>query len=317
MHGLAHILPLMLANTVLPTAPAVDPGIQVAEPEMHATGTEIVGGEEDRYDRMTLPVHIGEHGPFRFLLDTGSQSTVLSTALADQLALPPGQSRTIISIAGPKEVRTAEVERILLGKRSYFGLEAPLLERNHIGADGILGIDSLQGQRVLVDFRDNFIAVNDTEKLAADRDFDIVVRARRRGGQLIMTHADIDGKRTRVIIDTGSDITIGNRALQRALSRRGAIIETVLQSATGQRLPAQMGFAERLSFGEVSITNVAIAFADAAPFKALELDKRPALMLGMRELRVFRRIAIDFSKRKVLFDLPPEFEFEKPRGFAF
>ncbi|MCB2072616.1 MAG: aspartyl protease family protein [Novosphingobium sp.] len=317
MQGLAQILSLVLANTVLPAAPLVESGVQVSETEAVSGEPEIVGGEEDRYDRMTLPVHIGEHGPFRFLLDTGSQSTVLSTALADKLALPPGQSRTIVSIAGTQEVRTAEVERILLGKRSYYGLEAPLLERGHIGADGILGIDSLQNQRVLVDFSDNFIAINDTEKIAADRDFDIVVKARRRAGQLIMTNADIDGKRARVIIDTGSDVTIGNRALQRALARRGKIVETVLHSATGQQLPAQMGFAERLSFGDISITNVAIAFADAAPFKKLALDKRPALMLGMRELRVFKRIAIDFSRRKVMFDLPAEFEFEKPSGFAF
>jgi hypothetical protein len=27
-------------------------------------------------------------------------------------------------------------------------------------------------------------------------------------------------------------------------------------------------------------------------------------MLGMRELRLFRRVAIDFSTRKVMFDLP-------------
>lgn len=316
MHGLAHILSLILANAALPAVQAAEPDTPFAD-AVQPTEPEIVGGEEDRYERMTLPVHIGEHGPYRFLLDTGSQSTVLSTALADKLALPAGQSRIVISIAGTQEVRTAEVESILLGKRSYYGLVTPLLERGHIGADGILGIDSLQGQRVLVDFSGNFIAINDTEKLAADRDFDIVVRARRRGGQLIMTHAEIDGKRTRVIIDTGSDVTIGNRALQRALAQRGRIVETTLHSATGQQLPAQMGFADRLSFGDISITNVAIAFADAAPFKALDLEKQPALMLGMRELRVFKRIAIDFSKRKVLFDLPPEFEFEKPRGFAF
>jgi hypothetical protein len=29
-------------------------------------------------------------------------------------------------------------------------------------------------------------------------------------------------------------------------------------------------------------------------------------MLGMRELRMFRRVAIDFGSRKVMFDLPAE-----------
>ena len=41
-------------------------------------------------------------------------------------------------------------------------------------------------------------------------------------------------------------------------------------------------------------------------FAALGLDRRPALMLGIRELRLFNRVAIDFSTRKVLFDLPKD-----------
>ena len=310
MQGLAPILALLLANGAIPAAQASG--------ETDATGeTEIIGTEEDRHERMTLPVHIPPHGPFRFLLDTGSQTTVLSSALANQLALPAGEVKTIVSIAGVQQVQTAEVSEILLGRRSHYGLVAPLLERAHIGADGILGTDSLQDQRVLLDFHGNFIAINSAKALGGDSGFDIVVRARRRSGQLIITHAHIDGKRTRVVIDTGSDVTIGNRALQRALARRVTMNETVLFSATGQKLPADMGFAKRLSFGDIAITNIAIAFADAAPFKALGLEKRPALLLGMRELRVFKRIAIDFSKRKVLFDLPPEFEFAEPRGFAF
>ena len=39
-------------------------------------------------------------------------------------------------------------------------------------------------------------------------------------------------------------------------------------------------------------------------FDALDLDERPAMILGMRELRLFRRIAIDFGTRRILFDLP-------------
>ena len=35
------------------------------------------------------------------------------------------------------------------------------------------------------------------------------------------------------------------------------------------------------------------------------LDDRPAMVLGMSELKLFKRVAIDFKQRKVLFDLPP------------
>ena len=75
---------------------------------------------------------------------------------------------------------------------------------------------------------------------------------------------------------------------------------------TGQKLATNIGIARQLSFGHLKIRNVAIAYADAPPFRALELDDRPALLLGMRELRTFKRVAIDFASQSVLFDVPDD-----------
>ena len=44
-----------------------------------------------------------------------------------------------------------------------------------------------------------------------------------------------------------------------------------------------------------------IAYVDAPAFAAQRLSRRPALLLGMRELRTTNRIQIDFLHRKVLF----------------
>ena len=41
-------------------------------------------------------------------------------------------------------------------------------------------------------------------------------------------------------------------------------------------------------------------------FEALGLNRKPALLLGMQDLRSFDRVAIDFSTRRILFDLPRE-----------
>lgn len=121
---------------------------------------------------------------------------------------------------------------------------------------------------------------------------------------MILTHAKLDGIAVDVVIDTGADASIGNRALQAALAHKAALPGGELHSVTGQRLIAQVGVAERLSFGGVHLNKVAIAYADAPPFAVLGLDRKPAILLGMRELRGFRRVAIDFRTRKVLFDLP-------------
>lgn len=272
----------------------------------HASSVDVIAMGRDASAHMTVPVRLGEHGPFRFLIDTGSQNTVLSNALATTLKLDIGGRATLVGFAGSQQVDTVEIDQLDLGRRSYYGLLAPLLSAADMGADGILGLDSLQGQRVLIDFRKNLIAIDDAKRLAGASNYEIVVTARRRSGQLIMADATIDGVRASVVIDTGAETSVGNLALRDALAHRRQHESTVLRSVTGQEITAQLGLARALKVGEITFNNVAIAFADAPPFKLLELERKPALFLGMRDLRGLDRIAIDFSTRKIYFDLPRE-----------
>jgi predicted aspartyl protease len=283
---------------------AAFPAASAAGGAQEATGVDVVAGRADAADRMTVPVQIGSSGPYRFLIDTGSQRTVLSTELAAQLSLAPIERRRIVSVAGTLMADTAVLDELGLGRRSFYGLSVLLFQAHDIGADGIVGIDGLQSQRVLLDFAHDRMAIGDAKTLGGNTGYEIVVTARRRSGQLIMTRARIDGVQTDVVIDTGSDTSIGNRALQRALGQRGNLGQAKLSSVTGQQIVADMGFAKRLQVDQVAIQNLVIAYSAAPAFDALNLNSRPALLLGMRELRLFKRVAIDFSTRKVMFDLP-------------
>ena len=297
MSGTALALALLIA----------DPVILGSEPLAITEDTDIAGetlqGQADRDQRMTVDVAVQGHGPYRFLIDTGSQRTVVSTAVAGNLGLTLGPRVRIVGMAGRDQVDTAQLDSLDIGRQSFYGLTVPLLEDRHIGADGIIGTDSLQHQRVLLDFAKNTITIGERHELGGNRGYDIVVRARRRSGRLIMTNADIDGIRVNVVVDTGSSITVGNRALQRAL-RDQQMGEATLSSVTGHTISANMGLANRLNIGRLNVDNVLIAFADAPAFKELKLDKRPAIFLGMREIRGFKRVAIDFDSRQILFALP-------------
>jgi predicted aspartyl protease len=295
MPGLGLALFAYAAFAAIPTASSAQDDSNV----------EVVTTHADTADRMTVPVQIGSNGPYRFLVDTGSQKTVLSTDIATRLALAPIEKKRIIGVAGVDMADTAVLDELGLGRRSFYGLTVLLFQSRDIGADGIVGIESLQSQRVLLDFAGNRMAIGDAKTLGGNSGFEIVVTARRRSGQLIMTNAEIDGIPTDVVIDTGSDTSIGNRALQHALGQRGNLGQAVLTSVTGQQTIADMGYAKRLQVKDVNISNLLIAYVDGPAFAALDLERRPALMLGMRELRLFKRVAIDFSTRKVMFDLPP------------
>lgn len=80
----------------------------------------------------------------------------------------------------------------------------------------------------------------------------------------------------------------------------------MLSSVTGQSIPATMVAGHSFTVQQAKISNVLIAFTDTTTFAALSLQRKPAILLGMRELRTFKRVAIDFGKRNILFDLPPE-----------
>ncbi len=293
--------PLLVA--LIPLA-ASFPLLAGQESTQPASTVDILAITTDQSNRMTVAVRIADKGPFRFLIDTGAQNTVLSTVLAGQLSLRSTAKARLIGVAGVQEVDTVIIDQIDLGQRSFYSLLAPLLAREDIGADGILGLDSLQGQRVQIDFRKDLIAIDDAKALGGNRGYDIVVTARRRSGQLILADALVDGVKVNVVIDTGAEYSIGNRALQSALTKQHGQGTVVLRSVTGQEITADLGIARNLKINDMNFVNVVIAYADAPPFAVLGLAQKPALFLGMRDMRALDRIAIDFSTRRIYFDLP-------------
>lgn len=296
---------LLAAGSLLPLI-ATLPIATAQQSAPAAAQVDIVDITADRNERMTVPVRIGPAGPFRFIVDTGAERTILARQVATHLGLAPTDTATVVSVAGIEPVDVVEVDEIALGRRSFHGLSAPLLDARWIGADGIIGLDGLQGQRVLLDFQHNRMAIGSTQSLGGNNGYEIVVEARRKQGQLIMTNALVDGVKTDIIIDTGSDTSIGNLALQRALANKSPGATADLVSVTGQSVKAVLGANHTVTLNGVSMTNTLLAFTDAPPFQRLKMDSRPAMLLGINQLRPFRRVAIDFAQRKILFDIPDD-----------
>lgn len=300
--------PVALAAVATQLAP-----VTAAAPEAAVPGTaaipeiDIIALEQERYRRMTVPVTIGDAGPFRFMLDTGAQATVVSRALADRLALNDRRTAILVGMASRKEVETAAIYDVGLGSRSFYIRSAPVVDGVNIGgADGILGLDSLQNQRVLLDFANQQILVADAEELGGNRGYEIIVKARQRLGQLIITEAQLDGIRVAVVVDSGAQNSLGNPALFRRFRRGRHMGESEVTDINGEVLSGMVRLGAELNVGRAKLQNIPIMFADSPTFAALGLADEPAIILGMSELKLFQRVAIDFKTRRVLFDLPPQ-----------
>lgn len=259
-------------------------------------------------DRLTVAVAVGAEGPFRFLVDTGADRSAVSRQLADRLKLPAGRGARLHSVTGLSNVRTASVRGMRIASRTLPDVTAPLLDAAHVGADGILGTDVLRSSMVRFDFARKELSIAPSAKRARNSDPNtVVVEARRRSGRLIVTEAELDGQRLTVVLDTGTDVSIGNAALRRALARRHQLSEerpVMLRSVTGSELPATYMTTRQLDVGGVALRDLGIAFADAHTFKAMGIDKRPALLLGMNALQAFDSLTIDMAAKKLRFVMP-------------
>src|SRR5262245_14000426 len=202
-HSLVLLLAALASSTAataqfrtLPTNPAPI-SAEPAPPQTPAAGsvdkttqTEDVRFRNEAYDRMTVPVRLGGDGPYRFLVDTGSNRTAISRELASRLKLPAGAGVSLHSVAGVSSVSTAKVPDIQLTRKVVKIADAPLLDSINIGADGILGTDSLSAQRVQFDFTDQTMSVVPANMPEfVNEPGTIVVEGRRRNGRLVVTDA--------------------------------------------------------------------------------------------------------------------------------
>jgi predicted aspartyl protease len=276
------------------------------DPPPAPTPDEILRTGFDRVDRMTVDVTLNDRGPYPFVVDTAADRSVLSDRVAAQLALPPARPVILHGIAGPETVRTVRVGTLRLGRRGPDAVIAPVLPWTGLGADGLLGVDALVGQRILLDFTNDTMTVSPSDtRRPRDPPGTIVVTARRRFGQLILTDASIAGRKIYAVLDTGAENSVGNLALQRLVARRiGPMTQGLLVSVTGRTVMADLTLLPVLRIGGIDISNVPIAFADLHSFARFGLANDPAILVGMDVLRGFDRVTIDFGRHQVRFGLP-------------
>ena len=118
-------------------------------------------------------------------------------------------------------VATANVPDLQLTSRPVRVVDAPVLERSNMGADGILGVDSLRSQRIEFDFEGQTMSIVPS----AARDMPDEPGRDRHPGRAAQRPAGrhrshVNGRSVTVVLDTGAQISVGNEALRRQLARR-------------------------------------------------------------------------------------------------
>ena len=259
--------------------------------------------QPDRSGRVVAAVMLDGKGPFRFLVDSGADGSMISPRLVPVLKLHLNQD-TVMQVDGATGMQLLPwvgIARLQAGDVVQTNVRMPLVDGDVLqGLDGVLGMAGLGAEDVEVDFAHNRVWIADSEE-PVPRGFLISPAVRTRGG-LLQVNARIGGIAVAAIIDTGASNTLGNAALRAALLRQmsrdespARVFGVTRQVASGGSIPSPT-----IALGPISIQHLHIVYTRVAIFKLWSLESRPAAIIGMDVLGSTSALVLDYGHPRIL-----------------
>ncbi len=252
--------------------------------------------------QIILPVSVNHAGPYNFLLDTGTQVTMLDPALAADLHLDTSGTAVVVSAGMHASATFALLDLLTAGSHSVAGQKVLVydfanLQATGLDIRGILGEDFLEHFDMLIDNAHSVLCLDDTGAMRADvKGAHIPLLTPTQPAQgaslpasLIVLVRLSDGMRpVRLKLDSGANVPfLYNTSDYMAL---GAFRGVSLHGGTnGARaftaLPPQ----------DVHIANVEVSHITFVTLAGAAKDSRTAEFDGLLTLGLFRRVLIDHA----------------------
>jgi len=290
------------ANCLL--APAVE-AISATEGVVASGATS-----SDQLGRIVAPVMVNGQGPYRFIVDTGANRSVVSTGLAARLGLPTVGEGTVHSVHGATIAQLVAVESLRYSNLDVPGNQMPMLQGSMLaGEQGLLGVDGMQGRRLRLDFDEGCIEILPANRAPPLGRGWTRMRGELRFGNLVVVEGRIGGLRVNVLIDTGSNVSLANSALHRALAQRarydrGDAAGRARAYTAGDPMVLDTAIIlPELDVGELNMTDMLLFVGDFHVFSLWGLDDEPTVLVGMDVLSKARGMAIDYQRATVYFRL--------------
>jgi predicted aspartyl protease len=283
----------------LAQAPAADPAdavlIEANQPKYAAPNTR------DRIGRIWAPVFINGKGPFRLVLDTSANSSAVVQSVVDRLAIaqPQPAKVNLVGVTGAAVVPVVKVDSMQVGEIELGSGKLPVVANVFGGAEGVLSPRGLNDKRIFVDFGNDQIRISRSNSRPAEPGYTrVALNIDRR--QLPTFDLRVGGVKTRAILGTGAQRTIGNLSLQEALRKRERegqeqqIVGVTLDEAQGQSIAVPP-----IVIGDLALRNVQIAFADTYVFDQWKLTDQPTLLVGMDVIGSLDALVIDYKLKEL------------------
>jgi predicted aspartyl protease len=301
-----RMVELGLASALLPSAAF---GQSVRQAPTGSPEAAAIAAADDAVKHMTIGVMINGKGPFRFVVDTGADRSVLAESVAEALGLRRRKKVFVEGVVRTVPAETVSVENMKFGPASIDDMVLPVLPRAWLEADGYLGLDAISRYRIVLDFKHNELSADLPESLwAIDSHLygGVMVNAKGSHGHLRMVNNRVDGVLASTFLDTGAAISVGNRALFDKLKElRPELLlrnrDVRISGVTGGVIDGLVMDFNRIKLGAITLTEGELVIADLQIFDIWGLTDSPALLIGMNFLRQFNRVTIDFGRKEYRF----------------
>lgn len=304
-----HVLQIGAAALAIPPLAHASTAYSQLPPETPPPD-ENIQGALDYQNRLTLDALIDGNGPYKFVVDTGSDRSVISTELAASLGLLNSEDVIVQGISRSLSAQTVTLKKLTFGSITINSLRVPVLPRRWLGADGYLGIDAVNGKRVTFDFQKNRIVVAQSSspvRWSVARSDEIIVPVSGSSGRLKATDCSVDRVPVVAFVDSGAEFSIGNTKLFNKLAKAGATyvkdVAIPVLGATGGQTTGRLTYVSDIRIATINYLHNDLIIADLEVFDVWGLSNRPAIFLGMNFLQNVPAFTIDYGRSELRFKL--------------
>lgn len=257
---------------------------------------------------IVVSVLINNSGPYDFMLDTGSNVTLVDPQLIGQLDGVVLGNRQLETPAGSRSVSCHRIEQVQLGSRAVRSLEVLALSVTSLKGrrvSGLLGQDFLGRFNYVLDYKNKTLLFEENQELEEHLSSGIFSTYRSAKRVVVMLPPQSSRSRPSLfVLDSGAQqmVLFGHQQDGLGFDLRFGYETRNLSSVTGNRtgLTSRIGF---FSIGETALTDLPVVIAAETPnSKSFRIEN------GLLPTSYFRSIYFNNFKNYVSFN--PRFEVD-------
>ncbi|MEZ6001437.1 aspartyl protease family protein [Hyphomonas sp.] len=285
-----------------------------------ASERQVIPFEVNEYDHIVVRMEVNGNDRATAVIDTAATFPMINRRTARLAEIPElGENPPLISVlglAGEDIFPVVSLDSMVVGNVSKTDMPVALNEDfDVIGTQNVLPANAFEGDVLDFDFENQRVMVYDGRPDRSVRLIPSSIRYEDRDG-LIFIQVEINGRKGKALVDTGSNVTFINSSFAEYSGTRTNEEKTkLLQGATNGDLSLRIATARSMDIGDYGIARADILVSDPPLFEYMGLDQEPAMVLGIDILSAFR-VQIDRRRNRLILSVPGARQRPKALGYS-